>query len=88
MSLINMVQPEEATGELEQIYAEIKHAFGSVPNVLKVWSASPLLLKQQWEFIAYSMKHPNLSAVLLTCIRLMVSRGNHCEYCVEIRLTT
>lgn len=84
MSLLNMVQPEEATGEMGQIYAEIQQAFGSVPNVLKVWSASPFLLKQQWEFIAYSMKHPNLTPVLLTCIRLMVSRGNHCTYCVDM----
>jgi uncharacterized peroxidase-related enzyme len=84
MSLINLVQPEEAIGEVGQIYAEIQQAFGNVPNVMKVWSVSPLLLKQQWEFVAYSMKHPKLSPVLLTCIRLMVSRGNHCDYCVDM----
>jgi uncharacterized peroxidase-related enzyme len=84
MSLIDMVQPEEATGEAGRIYAEIQQAFGNVPNVLKVWSASPFLLKQQWEFISYSLNHPKLSPALLACIRLMVSRGNHCDYCVDM----
>jgi uncharacterized peroxidase-related enzyme len=84
MSLLNMAQPEDATGDVARIYAEIQQAFGNVPNVLKVWSASPFLLKQQWEFVAYSMNHPHLAGALLTCIRLMVSRGNHCDYCVDM----
>ena len=84
MSLLDMVQPEEATGDVARIYAEIKEEFGNVPNVLKVWSISPLLLKQQWEFITHCLSHPKLSGVLLTCIRLMVSRSNHCDYCVDM----
>jgi uncharacterized peroxidase-related enzyme len=84
MSLIDIVQPEEATGEIARIYGEIQKAFGNVPNVLKIWSASPFLLKQQWEHISYSLNHPKLPPVLLACIRLMVSRGNHCAYCVDM----
>ena len=84
MSLIQTVQQEDAQGEVAEIYAQIQQAFGNVPNVLKVWSASPFLLKQQWEFIAYSMWHPTLSGALLACIRLLVSRGNHCTYCVDM----
>lgn len=79
-----MVQPEEATGDVARIYDEILQAFDNVPNVLKVWSVSPFLLKQQWEFVAYSMKHPKLSGPLLACIRLMIARGNHCDYCVDM----
>lgn len=84
MSLILTIQPEDAQGETAEIYAQIQQAFGSVPNVLKIWSASPFLLKQQWEFIAYSMQHPTLSGELLACVRLLVSRGNHCTYCVDM----
>jgi uncharacterized peroxidase-related enzyme len=84
MSLIKMVSQEEAEGEVKQIYAEIVKEFGKVPNILRIWSASPFLLKQQWEYISHSLHHPHLSAVLLTCIRLMVSRANHCEYCVDM----
>ncbi len=84
MSLLDMAQPEEATGDVARIYAEIKQEFGNVPNVLKIWSVSPMLLKQQWDFIAYSLKHPKLSGVLLACIRLMVSRSDHCDYCVDM----
>lgn len=84
MSLIQTVQPEDAQGEIAEIYAQIRHAFGNVPNVMRIWSASPFLLKQQWEFIAYSMHHPCLSGALLACIRMLVSRGNHCAYCVDL----
>lgn len=84
MSLIQTVQPEDAQGEVAEIYAQIQQAFGNIPNVLKIWSASPFLLKQQWEFIAYSMQHRTLSGALLACIRLLVSRGNHCTYCVDM----
>jgi uncharacterized peroxidase-related enzyme len=84
MSLIDMTAPEDAQGETAEIYAQIKQAFGNVPNVLKVWSASPFLLRQQWEFISYAMQHPSLSGPLLACIRLLVSRSNHCSYCVDM----
>jgi uncharacterized peroxidase-related enzyme len=84
MSLIHMIQPADAVGEVAEIYAQIEQAFGAVPNVLKIWSISPVLLKQQWDFIRYSMQHPNLSGALLACIRMLVSRGSHCDYCVEM----
>lgn len=84
MSLIQTVAPESAEGEVAEIYAQIEQAMGSVPNALRIWSASPLLLRQQWEFIRYSMQHPSLSGALLACIRLLVSHGNHCTYCVDL----
>ena len=84
MSLIQTVPPEDAQGDVAAIYAQIQQAFGNIPNALKVWSASPFLLRQQWEFIAQAMQHKSLSGALLACIRLLVSRGNHCAYCVDM----
>jgi uncharacterized peroxidase-related enzyme len=82
MSLLKSVPPTEATGEVAVIYEQIKAAFGGVPNVMSIWSASPYFLKQQFEMIGYYMQHPKLSGALLACIRMLVSQDTHCEYCV------
>ena len=59
-------------------------AWGGVPNVMRVWSASPFLLRQQWDYIAYSMGHPTLSGPLLACVRMLVSQTGHCDYCIDM----
>lgn len=84
MSLLQMQTATGAESEVAAIYTQITQAFGYVPNALRIWSASPFMLKQQWEFIAYSLRHPSLSGALLACIRLLVSRGGHCTYCVDM----
>ena len=84
MSLLKTVSPNEATGEVAAVYEQIKAAFGGVPNVLSIWSASPPLLKQQFEMIGYYISHPNLSGPLLACIRMVVSKKTHCQYCIDM----
>lgn len=84
MSLLKTVPPTEASGEVAAIYDQIKAAFGGVPNVLSIWSASPYFLKQQFEMIGYYMQHPSLSGPLLACIRMVVSKNTHCQYCVDM----
>ncbi len=83
MPLLKTVSPETASGELAALYDQMKTAFGGVPNALSIWSESPLLLKQQFEFIGYYMQHPRLSGALLATIRLLVSVDTQCIYCVE-----
>jgi alkylhydroperoxidase family enzyme len=84
MSMLQTVTPESATGDVADIYAQINQAWGGVPNVMRVWSASPFLLKQQWEFVSYSMQHPKLSFALLTSIRMLVSQAGNCSYCIDM----
>lgn len=84
MSLLKTLPPEEATGEVAEIYAQMQAAWRSVPNVLRIWSSSPFLLKQQWEFIGYAMSHPTLSGPLLACVRMLVSQMGRCDYCIDM----
>jgi alkylhydroperoxidase family enzyme len=84
MSLLKTVPPASATGEVAAIYTQMAQAWGNVPSVMQVWSASPFLLKQQWEFIGYSMQHPSLSFALLACVRMLVSQAGRCDYCIEM----
>ncbi len=83
MTLLKTVSPEAASGEVAALYDHMKAAFGGVPNALSIWSESPLLLKQQFEFIGYYMQYPRLSGALLATIRMLVSVDTKCIYCVE-----
>jgi alkylhydroperoxidase family enzyme len=83
MPLIQTIAPEEATGELAQLYTIIERMRGSVGNNAKLFSVSPELLRQQMDFIKFYMNHPTLSMPLLAAIRIMVSSGEECQFCID-----
>lgn len=83
MPLIKTIKPEDATGELAELYAKIEAIRGRVPMSSQLWSTSPSLLKSQLEFISYYMQHKTLSAPLLASIRILVSSNTGCKYCVD-----
>jgi hypothetical protein len=82
MSLITMVSPETAEGQIAQAYKPFLDAIGVVPKPLEMMSVSPGLLKIQAETIGYFMQHPALGLPLLTFIRLLVSVAYDYEYCI------
>ncbi|MHB1083730.1 MAG: carboxymuconolactone decarboxylase family protein [Thiobacillus sp.] len=84
MSILQTVTPESATGEVAEIYAQIKSAWGNVPTAIQVYSSNPFLLKHQWEYYGSIMQHPSLSMPLTTCIRMLVSQGGNCSYCIDM----
>ena len=84
MTLLQTISPATAQGETAQIYAQMKEAFGGVPNAMQIWSSSPFLLKQAWASVSYAMNHPTLSGPLLACVRMLVSQGNRCDYCIDM----
>ena len=84
MSILQTVTPEAATGEVAEIYAQIKNAWGHVPTAIQVFSANPFLLKHQWEYYGSVMQHPRLSMPLTACIRMLVSQAGHCDYCIDM----
>jgi len=83
MPLIHTIKPEDATGELAEIYVKMKELRGRVPASSQLWSVSPELLKQQLDFIGYYMNHKTLSTPLLAAIRMLVSSQTGCKYCVD-----
>ncbi|MCX6052247.1 MAG: hypothetical protein NTZ60_07000 [Campylobacterales bacterium] len=83
MPLIKTYELEEATGELAKLYEIILSMRGSIGNNAKLFSVSPELLRQQMEFIKYYMSHSTLSMPLLAAIRVLVSSGEDCEFCVD-----
>ncbi len=84
MSILQTVKPESASGEVAAIYAQIQQAWGQVPTAIQLYSANPFLLRQQWEYYGSIMQHPTLSMPLTTCIRMLVSMENQCDYCIDM----
>jgi len=84
MSILQTLTPETATGEVAEIYAQITQAWGYVPTAIQIYSANPFLLRNQWEYYANMMQHPRITFPLAACIRMLVSQGGNCTYCIDM----
>lgn len=82
MSLLKVVAPDQAEGEIAAIYEGTKAAIGMIPNSMIMQSVNPLALRNMAQNIGYVVNHPSLSSVLFTLIRLGVSTDHSCSYCV------
>ncbi|MCK9617793.1 MAG: hypothetical protein M0R21_08140 [Lentimicrobiaceae bacterium] len=84
MALIKLVEKEEATGKVAEIYETMMNTMGFIPNGFKVFSVSEMVLNQQFNNLGFFFKHPTLGGKLLAFIRLLVSEEEECAYCVGI----
>lgn len=84
MSYLKTISQAEAEGKVAAIYERFSEVFGNVPNVVKMWSASPHFLYQQADYLKYYNEHPNLDPVFFTYIRLLVSVQEKGEYCIRL----
>lgn len=82
MSLIRLVEKEEATGRVAEIYEIMIKNMGYIPNAFKVFSSSEHVLEKQFDNLGYFMRHKTLGGKLLAFIRLLVSESEKCKYCV------
>lgn len=81
MAIVEITSPEKAEGRLAELYASAEQFFGMVPNNVRLLGVSPAVLENQLYFAQYFMSHANLSAPLLSMIRMLVSRACKSEYC-------
>jgi alkylhydroperoxidase family enzyme len=82
MALIKLVEKEEATGRVAEIYETMINTMGFIPNAFKVFSPSEHVLDKQFSNLGYYMRHKTLGGKLLAFIRLLVSDQEKCTYCV------
>ncbi len=82
MALIKLIEKEEATGRVAEIYETMINSMGFIPNAFKVFSPSEHILDKQFSNLGYYMRHKTLSGKLLAFIRLLVSETEQCKYCV------
>ena len=82
MSRITLTNPKEATGIVEEIFAEIRKTFGIVPNLFRAYANNPDLLRTNWEKHKAIMAQGELSRKTKESIALTISDANGCHYCV------
>lgn len=82
MKRIATVAPGTASPEVEEIFQEIKKAFGMIPNLFKTYAHHPPLLEANWHKVKRVMMEGALSRKTKEAIALLVSKDNGCKYCV------
>lgn len=82
MKRIKPITPGTASTEVEEIFQEIKQAFGMIPNLFKTYAHHPPLLEANWHKVKRVMMEGALSRKTKESIALLVSKDNGCKYCI------
>ena len=82
MASIEMIEVEEATGKVREIYQEIMDEFGIdfVPNMYKVMGHKPDFLEAQWKKTQVVMRAEKLDKLTKEIIAVAVSAVSGCDY--------
>ena len=81
MAWIDMVDENDAEGELKEQYDKLTAPWGGVDNILKIHSLNPSSLQGHYDFYRILMKgSKDLPRAKREMIAVTVSRLNHCFY--------
>lgn len=84
MATVSSVPEDEATGIVQEVYADIRKTFGRpVPGLFKVMAHNPAYLKASWERVKVVMGPGLLDRKTKEMIAVAVSATNGCDYCVR-----
>ncbi|MBF0194356.1 MAG: hypothetical protein HQL71_07335 [Magnetococcales bacterium] len=84
MALIKIVQPEDATGEVAEIFKQMEAYLGHVPEAQKLYAVSPGFLQATVANITRLMGHPKFAnSSILAWTRLLIAGNTNCTYCID-----
>jgi len=84
MSWIDEIDVEDASGKLEEIYAELIEKRGKVSNILTVHSLNPEAMENHLDLYMTAMfGKSGLSRAEREAVAVVVSATNDCAYCVN-----
>lgn len=81
MSNIQLINPEQTSGEHHELFNQIHSTFGVVPNMFKAIGNSPAALESMWTSFS-ALGKGTLGAKLGEQIAVLVADINRCEYCL------
>ncbi|MGB3715919.1 MAG: carboxymuconolactone decarboxylase family protein [Candidatus Promineifilaceae bacterium] len=87
MASVEMIPEEEATGQVKEIYEQIKTQLGIdfVPNIYKTMAAKPSYLEANWHKVkAVMVEEGKLDRLSKEIIAVAVSAVNGCDYCLWV----
>lgn len=82
MASVKMIEVDEATGKVKEIYQRIMEEIGIdfVPNMYKVMAHKPDFLEAQWNKTKTVMKAEKLDKLTKEIIAVAVSAVSGCDY--------
>ena len=85
MAIFNMIEENEATGKVKEIFEDIKQKrnIKSVNNFWKMLANEPETLERTWNSLQQVMKKGALDEITKELIYIAVSITNSCEYCIK-----
>jgi AhpD family alkylhydroperoxidase len=85
MTTVEMIEYEEASPEVRQVYDDIMTTRGVdwINNFWKALAVQPELLRRTWNGVKEVMAAGAIDAVTKEMIYLAVSVTNGCEYCIK-----
>jgi AhpD family alkylhydroperoxidase len=83
MSIVRLVEYDEAAPEVRAVYDEIMRARGTdwINNFWKALAHDPVLLRRTWENVKLVMAPGALDPLVKEMVYVAVSATNGCEYC-------
>ena len=90
MAIFNMIEENEATGKVKEIFEDIKQKrnIKSVNNFWKMLANEPETLERTWNSLQQVMKKGALDEMTKELIYIAVSITNSCEYCIKSHSST
>jgi len=80
--MTTLITDEEATGQVKEVFEDIKGNFGMVPNFFRAQAIDPQWLALNWERTKTIMiKESHLERKTKELIAMTVSLVNNCNYC-------
>ncbi len=84
MSRIKVIQPEEATGRLKEIYSALKQQRGQIAEVHKIQSLRPESIVMHMDvYMEIMFSKSELSRAQREMMAAVVSTANNCRYCAS-----
>ena len=84
MARIHVIPPQEATGELKEVYDNVVERRGAVASVLQIQSLHPATLRTHLDmYVSILYGKSALTRQERETIAVAVSQANGCNYCVS-----
>ena len=85
MAIFNMIEENEATGKVKEVYEDIKKKRNVkfITNFWKMLANEPDTLERTWNSLQQVMKKGALDEMTKELIYVAVSMTNSCEYCTK-----
>ena len=85
MAIFNMIEENDATGKVKEVYEDIKKKrnVNFITNFWKMLANEPDTLERTWNSLQQVMKKGALDEMTKELIYVAVSMTNSCEYCIK-----